>query len=373
MPSVSQVFWRAVTNSDYFNVERGPGTGPSSGGGQLYFSISFGDHLDHAALGTLLGVDPPESIATTRPSATIDVAVLDDPDVIAPLEFRARYRPPRLDDRYYIARQNRRRPTGERHPAWMPDRGFPAAPADITGPNDPAIPDLSLLKICVLRDNDGGYHAAFVNSALMPMELPASVDVLFTTNADCPPNGLLLLPGGTSDLEDWRTALHQIDGMSREGLPTAPELEDAVDGVARRAGARASGQGFRESYDERRAIELHAMGVAIAQLRADGWTVTDVSTTHSYDLHCRRGNEVLRTEVKGTTGDGSAVLLTPREVEVARESHPETALVVVSAITLEMDGDDFEATGGDITLISPWSPDESGELIPVGFRYVLRA
>ena len=296
MPSVSQIFWRAVTNSDFYNVERGPRSGPSSGGGQLYFSLSFGDHLEQAALGAFLGVVPPEAIAATRPSASIDVAVLDDPAVVAALEFRARYRPPQPDDRYYIATPgHRRRPSGERHPAWMPERGFPSAPADITDPSSPAIPDLSLLKICILRDSDGGYHATFVNSAALPTGLPASVDVLFAPNAACPPNGLLVLPDGASKLEDWRTALHRIGEASREGLPTAPELEDAVDSVASRAGARASGQGFRESYEERRAIELQAMHVATEHLQTDGWKVEDVSTTHSYDLRCRRGNGACHT------------------------------------------------------------------------------
>lgn len=371
MPHVVQICWRAVTKADFFNVERGPDAGPTSGGGQLYFSISFGNHLDHAALGAFLGVEPPDAIASTRPSASIDAAVLDEPDVVAPLEFRARYRPPQQDDRYYIARQNRRRPNGERHPAWMPERGFPAAPADISGPDDPAVPDLSLLKICVLLDDAGTYHATFVNRSVRPSALPAAVDVLFRANTDCPPNGLIVLAVGTSDINDWRAAVRDSGVTSREGLPTAPELEDAVDAVARRAGGRTSGQGFRESFKERRAIELHAMALATDQLELDGWTVEDVSTTRSYDIHCRRNSETLRVEVKGTTGDGSAVLLTPNEVEVARDNHPETALLIVSGIILEANGDDIVPTGGELALLSPWDPDAAGELLPLGFRYVL--
>lgn len=371
MPHVLQIFWRAVTKADFFNVERGPDAGPTSGGGQLYFSISFGNHLDHAALGAFLGVVPPDAIATTRPSASIDVAVLSDPSVAAPLTFRARYRPPQPGDRYYIARQNRRRPSSERHPAWLPERGFPAAPADITGPDDPDVPDLSLLKICVLLDDESNYHATFVNRATRPPGLPPAVDILFWPNADCPPNDLIVLPTDVSELKDWRAALHADDATSREGLPTAPELEDAVDAVARRAGARGSGQGFRESAKQRRAIELHSMAVAREHLEADDWTVEDVSTTRSYDLHCQRGDEVLRAEVKGTTGDGTAVLLTPGEITAARDEHPETGLLIVSGITLEGDGDDSVADGGTLVLISPWDPDAAGQLIPLGFRYVL--
>lgn len=372
MPRVAQIFWRAVTKADFFNVERGADAGPRTGGGQLYFSISFGHHLDHAALGAFLGVDPPEAIATTRPTARIDASVLEEPSVSAPLEFRPRYQPPQPGDRYYVARQNRRRPNGERHPAWMPARGFPTAPEDISGPDDPAVPDLSHLKICVLRDEEGAYHAAFVNRSGRPATLPAAVDVLFAANADNPPNGLIDLRDEHSDLDDWRAALRDGGALSPTEPPTAPELEDAVEAVARAAGARGRGtQGFRQSAEERRAIELRAMAVARDRLERDGWRVEDVSTTRSYDLHCRRGGEVLRVEVKGTAGDGSAVLLTPNEVAVAREHHPETALLVVSDIGLRRDREQLVAVGGRLSSLSPWHPDEVGRLTPLGFRYEL--
>jgi hypothetical protein len=43
------------------------------------------------------------------------------------------------------------------------------------------------------------------------------------------------------------------------------------------------------------------MAVATAYLEGAGWSVENVSTTRSYDLHARRGGEILRVEVKGTT------------------------------------------------------------------------
>ena len=52
MADITHAFWRAVTNADFFNVERDQASGPTSGGGQLYFSISFGGDLDHADSGS---------------------------------------------------------------------------------------------------------------------------------------------------------------------------------------------------------------------------------------------------------------------------------------------------------------------------------
>ena len=372
MSGIDRIFWRAVTKADFFNVERGPHTGPASGGGQLYFSISFGDHLDHGDLGDFLGVEPPDAVRTTRPAQTINVAAIDDPGVLGMLEFRARYRPPQTGDRYYIARQNRRRDSSERHPAWMPERGFPEAPDDVYGPDDPAIPDLSRLKIYILRDVDGGYHAGFANSSARPPGLPAAVDELFRLNELGAPNALIHLDPALITVEAWRDALRGAGERSPEGVPSSPEIEDASDAIARAAGARPRGQRFRQSAEERRAIEAHSMAVATSELKAQGWNVEDVSTSRSYDLHCTRGTERLHVEVKGTTGDGTAVLLTPNEVVLARDRYPATALFIVSEIDLSVGPDDSTlASGGKLEILTPWDPDAAGELRPLGFHYVL--
>ena len=302
----------------------------------------------------------------------IEARQLTDPGTVGPLDFRPRYQPPQRDDRYRIARQNRRRRTGERHPAWLPESGFPSAPGALSGPDDPAIPDLSLLKIVVLRSDDGDYHAWFVNSGARPPMLPPEAEILFQPNAQSPPNGLIAFERPV-DVDVWRAAAAFDMGSSRDGLPSAPEIEDALDATARAAGARPRGQGFRQSHPERQAIDRHAMAVAAAHLEGRGWDVEDVSATRSYDLHCCRGDETLHVEVKGTTGDGSAVLLTPNEVVLARDRHPETALLIVSGVELEQDEDDEEpqAANGAVRLITPWDVEASGTLHPTGFRYLL--
>ena len=97
-------------------------------------------------------------------------------------------------------------------------------------------------------------------------------------------------------------------------------------------------------------------------------TVEDVHGSESYDLICRRGDEVKHVEVKGTTTDGAEVILTPNEVRHARE-HPHTALFVLSNITIERAEDGtVTAAGGESHLYDPWRLDD-GTLTPVGFRY----
>ena len=378
MPLVNEIFWRQVTNADFFNIERARGQGPSTGGGQLWVSISFGAHLDHAAFGAFLGIEPPEAVTSTRPRRTIQVHALHAPDAVGPLEFGAHYRPgSQGDDRYYIARQNRRRPRGERHPAWMPDSGFPHAPEEIDDKDHPSIPDLSQLKILVLRAEDGSYHASFVNTRKRPSGLPDAVDVLFRPNPTCPPDGLIQLEADAVSLEQWRTSLDSTRVWSRDGLVSAPEIEDAIDATSQAAGGRVSGQGrtagqgFRQSWPERAAIERRAMDVATSHFEELDWKVRDVSANHSYDLRCTKRRDVLHVEVKGTTGDGSAVLLTPNEVTAAGEHHPNTALVVVSEVVLDLTGEVPQATGGTIRVIQPWHPDSAGDLHPIGFRYLL--
>jgi len=101
-----------------------------------------------------------------------------------------------------------------------------------------------------------------------------------------------------------------------------------------------------------------------------GWQVVDRSIDHPYDLFCQRASEKLHVEVKGTTSDGAAVLLTPNEVEFARYASPEMALLVVSQIRLSADSDGAViASGGDIELVHPWDIDLDGALEPTGFVY----
>ena len=163
-------------------------------------------------------------------------------------------------------------------------------------------------------------------------------------------------------------------------IPTAQELEKALtrpdfDREAElilrtlERGAE-TGQGFSADYPTKRAIEVHAMDRARAHYSQKGWTVRDVSADRPYDLHCERGPEQLRVEVKGTRSTGLSVMVTANEVMNAKDHPDATALFVVSYVEVEQSPDGPVADGGRITELNPWRP--AAELLQaIAFRYRL--
>jgi len=164
--------------------------------------------------------------------------------------------------------------------------------------------------------------------------------------------------------EQWDALVEAAGGWPVE-TPDTQETRDLVDEIAGRQHAR---QGFQTDPLIRRAIELYAMARAEAHYRAHGWDIEDVSARCPYDLRCTKmGHIALHVEVKGTTGTGVEVLLTPNEVDHAREHYPNVALFVVAAIRVEAsDG----CAGGRDTIFEPWDID-SGMLTPVGYSYAV--
>lgn len=151
-----------------------------------------------------------------------------------------------------------------------------------------------------------------------------------------------------------------------------PELADAELAIEQAAGnsRRGTGQGFRLTTAEKKAIELRAVKVATKHLQQTlGYTVEDVGTKRSYDLHCTlAGSPDLLVEVKGTTSPGEEVLLTRNEVTVQGDAHPNNALAVVHTITLDRSGATPSAAGGTLSFRHPWVIDEA-DLTPIAYRY----
>jgi hypothetical protein len=153
--------------------------------------------------------------------------------------------------------------------------------------------------------------------------------------------------------------------------PPAKEAEEAVKDAAGKVARRGRAQGFQLDQQAKVAVEAHAMNLATEHYSL-GWAVEDVHGRESYDLICRRGDEVKHVEVKGTTTDGAEVILTPNEVRHAQD-YPCTALFVVSNIVLERAEDGTViAAGGKRHCYDPWRLDEEA-LTPVGFRYQVPA
>ena len=130
------------------------------------------------------------------------------------------------------------------------------------------------------------------------------------------------------------------------------------------------GQGFSSSSTKRKATELAAMNHAKRHYENQGWYVDDVSANRPYDLSCTNstGTE-LHVEVKGTTGDGSSVLLTHGEVRHAKD-YPNVALYILCGLTLQEDGlGNVEAVGGKEKIYCPWDI-ATGTLNPIGYEYL---
>lgn len=151
----------------------------------------------------------------------------------------------------------------------------------------------------------------------------------------------------------------------------APEVLDATDAATQTAGRRSgarTGQGFRLTAPERRALEQHSVQMAIEHFEAQGWTVSDVGDKESYDLFMKRGKERLFAEVKGTTSEGAQVVLTRSEVEHQRRLAPHNALVVVQSIRLDRTVSPPVASGGILHCTSPWTIEED-DLTVVSYLY----
>jgi hypothetical protein len=171
-------------------------------------------------------------------------------------------------------------------------------------------------------------------------------------------------------VEQWDAVVESAGGWPNEELRCiAPEVEEVQQLVAERSG-RGRGQGFAIDAATRQVIEKRAMQLATEHLEAEGWQVADVSLRASFDLHCTKPTgEELRVEVKGTTSEGSQVLLTANEVEHARTHYPKVVLIIVSHIGIaRSSGNSVEAKGGRVIILNPWLVDDR-YLKPLSYSY----
>jgi 5-methylcytosine-specific restriction enzyme B len=148
---VDQILIRKVTPSNFYDIERTP----SQNGGTGPHRIEMRPAHDADTI-AFFGL---KSNFTTQ---DIDVRVIGDPATSAPMRWGRR---PRMN-----TPQARQR--GERHPAWAPERGFPAAP-DTVGDKDEAEQYLPAgLRIYMVRTSAGEYYAGFIAATSYPAAWP---------------------------------------------------------------------------------------------------------------------------------------------------------------------------------------------------------
>ena len=158
------------------------------------------------------------------------------------------------------------------------------------------------------------------------------------------------------------------DHLAALGLGGSPEVADAVAAVEQVSNPRRKfGRSF--TAEENAVIEERAVAVTRKHFEYElGYETEDVGATMPYDVHATKGQKVVKVEVKGTTTDGAAIVLTRNEVNLHRVVHPNNALAVVRNITLDRSGDRPVAGGGELCLVMPWEISESG-LSPIAYDY----
>ena len=96
---------------------------------------------------------------------------------------------------------------------------------------------------------------------------------------------------------------------------------DAIDEINRPRTIRPPRR--RTAARENKAIEQQAVDLVRRYFEAQHYVITDVGATESYDVHAVRADQVLKIEVKGTTSDGSEIVLTYNEVGAPQSRAPE--------------------------------------------------
>ena len=119
-----------------------------------------------------------------------------------------------------------------------------------------------------------------------------------------------------------------------------------------------------------RAVEARALDAATIFYESTGWVVTAATPDQPFDLLCTRDDAPeLHVAVRGTTGQGQPVFLTPPEVEHARTHKPVDLYLLHGVSADQSDPSSVRVAGGRPELVQDWSPDDE-RLRPTGFAYI---
>jgi hypothetical protein len=165
--------------------------------------------------------------------------------------------------------------------------------------------------------------------------------------------------------------LGRIYELGDEGLyvpGNSPEVADGVSAIDAINTPRRQRKRLRLSAAENKAIERRAVEVTRAHFEKLGYATKDVGLTESYDVHASMDGQEVKIEVKGTTSDGSDVVLTSNEVDLHIADHPRNALAIVRHIRLLRDDVNPKAVDGELVLEMPWQIDPD-RLQPIAYRY----
>lgn len=204
-----------------------------------------------------------------------------------------------------------------------------------------------------VHEKEGGKAAPFVYCGRLrnPYHGPEEKPVRFrfkVAAADSPTSGSLRA------LFQWRP----------EGPVSVSEAqidnELPVQTASKKPG-KSRGQGRVAHAEFRKAVERRAVEIAVKHYQDQGLEVEDKGVPgNPFDLLCSNEAEVLRVEVKGTSGGLGAVTVTSGEVMSAREPEIRTDLAVVYEIRVIDNGEGLIGEGGTLWVDEDWVPsDES--------------
>jgi hypothetical protein len=171
--------------------------------------------------------------------------------------------------------------------------------------------------------------------------------------------------------ERWQHKTFHVPSMEHTDAVHAGrgnlDVEDTLDAIDEINRPRTVRPPQRYTAAENKVIEQYAVDLVRQYFEARRYTTTDVGATESYDVHAvGADDDVVKIEVKGTTTDGSEIVLTYNEVQLHMTEHPNTALAIVRHIVLDRTGP--TASGGELQLQMPWEL-EPERLKPIAYRY----
>jgi hypothetical protein len=175
---------------------------------------------------------------------------------------------------------------------------------------------------------------------------------------------------------DLLTAIGWLRDVYRagdEGLTVpgdSPEVADIEQAISAIAEPQRKRKGPRLTGAERRVIEKRAVLVTREHFEsaAMGYMTKDVGDKESFDVLATKGDDTVKVEVKGTTSNGTEIVLTRNEVNLHKDDHPANALAIVRHIELHRHDNGPTATGGELDLTMPWEVDDT-RLEPIAYRY----
>ncbi|MGE2816181.1 MrcB family domain-containing protein [Mycobacterium heidelbergense] len=174
-----------------------------------------------------------------------------------------------------------------------------------------------------------------------------------------------------ADLIVGASWLGRIYDLKDEGLYVpgdSPEVSDGVAALDAISRPRKIRDRTRLNAAENKVIEQRAVELVRAYFEGLHYETKDVGSTESYDVKAIKEGQTIKIEVKGTTSDGSDVVLTSNEVGLHEAEYPNNAFAIVRHILLRRNGEQPMATGGELILEMPWKLDP-GRLQPIAYRY----